>query len=193
LVGNSLLFDTGADVNTLIFNMRKFKVDIKKIDKIFLSHEHGDHIGGLRILDYLGKVKLFIPKSFSSHFKKKLSAYTNVEIKEVSKTEEICNGIFTTGELGSFIKEQSLLIKTRNGITVVTGCSHPGLDEILEVASKLGRIYCLVGGFHNFSKLELLREIKMIVPCHCTRCKKRILSLYPDSCIQCYVGLKISV
>ncbi|MHA1860222.1 MAG: MBL fold metallo-hydrolase [Candidatus Asgardarchaeia archaeon] len=192
-MGDRLLFDTGADLKTLIFNMHKFKVDVKKIDKVFLSHEHGDHVGGLRILEYLGKVKLFIPKSFSNTFKTTLSKYKNVEIKEVREAEEICDGIFTTGELGSFIKEQSLMIKTSNGITVVTGCSHPGLDEILKVASRLGRIYCVVGGFHGFSRLELLRGIRMVIPCHCTRYKKRILSLYPDSSIRCYAGLRISI
>ena len=46
LVGGELLFDVGADFDTLSFNMNRAFVNLEEIDKIFLSHEHGDHVGG---------------------------------------------------------------------------------------------------------------------------------------------------
>ena len=193
LIGEKLLFDTGADLNTLLFNMHRFNVDLDKIDKIVFSHEHGDHTGGFQIIGLLRKVKVYLPRSFSRYFKRKISSFPNVELIEVSKLEEIDDGIFTTGELGFLIKEQSLIVKRDRGLTVITGCSHPGLDKILRVASKLDRIYGVVGGFHSFNKLEILQGIDLIVPCHCTARKRMILTLYPHSSVKCSAGCRIEI
>ena len=65
LVGEEILFDVGADLDTLVFNMRRASVNLDRIDKVVLSHEHEDHVGGIRILTMLGNVQLFTPKSFS--------------------------------------------------------------------------------------------------------------------------------
>jgi len=78
-------------------------------------------------------------------------------------------------------------------MTVITGCSHPGLENILKAASKFGEIYGVVGGFHGFSKFEALEEIKLIVPCHCTARKKEILALYPKTSMKCSAGYSIEV
>jgi len=193
LVGENLLFDTGADLETLLFNMRRLNVKLDRIDKVFFSHEHGDHIGGFQIVGLLGEVEAFVLRSFSKRFKSALSSYTNVRLREVSKPQEISAGMFTTGEQGFFIKEQSLIVKTDRGISVVTGCSHPGLEKILGVASRFGNVYGVVGGFHGFHKLEALRGVKLIVPCHCTVRKREILTLYPDSSIRCSAGCEIEV
>jgi len=193
LVGDRLLFDVGADLDTLLFNMRRASVKLDNINKVVLSHGHGDHVGGIRILTMLGDVELFIPKSFSGRYKKRLTSYSNVTLKEVDEAEEISEGLFTTGELGGFTKEQSLIVKTDKGLTVITGCSHPGLDKIMKAASRLGDIYGVVGGFHGFSKLEALEGIGLIVPCHCTVRKKEILALYPKTSMKCSAGCRIEV
>ena len=187
----NLLFDTGGDTATLLFNMRKFMINPRKIDRIVLSHEHGDHTGGIDIVDYCGEVEVFVPASFSNRFKSELASRPNVSLNEVSGPEEICRGVFTTGELGQLIKEQSLIVKTENGLTVVTGCSHPGLVNILRAASVFGDIYGIVGGFHGFSELEALREIGLVVPCHCTVRKSEILNFYPESSMKCFAGCRI--
>jgi 7,8-dihydropterin-6-yl-methyl-4-(beta-D-ribofuranosyl)aminobenzene 5'-phosphate synthase len=193
LVGGKLLFDVGADVNTLLFNMRRSSVKLDSIDRVVLSHEHGDHVGGMRILRMLGEVKVFVPASFSSSFKRRLAAYENVSLIEIDEAREISNDVYTTGELGRFIKEQSLIVETDNGLTVVAGCSHPGLERILKVASRFGDIYGVVGGFHGFSRLGVLEGIKLIVPCHCTVRKKDILALYPKTSMKCSAGCRIEV
>ena len=193
LVGGRLLFDVGADVNTLLFNMRRSSVKLDSINRVVLSHEHGDHVGGMRILSMLGDVEVFVPTSFSSSFKRRLAAYENVTLVEIDEAREISNAVYTTGELGRFIKEQSLIVETDNGLTVVTGCSHPGLERILKVASGFGDIYGVVGGFHGFSRLKALEGIRLIVPCHCTVRKKEILALYPKTSMKCSAGCRIEV
>ena len=193
LVDGRVLFDTGADVDTLLFNMRAFNVDLEGIRKVVFSHEHGDHVGGFQILSMLGDVEVYVLRSFSNYFKRRLSSFKNVELREISNMEKIDENIFTTGELGRLIKEQSLIVNTDKGVVVITGCSHPGLDKILSVASKIGRIHCVVGGFHGFNKLEILREVDLIIPCHCTMKKKEILKLYRDKSRKCSAGCTINI
>jgi 7,8-dihydropterin-6-yl-methyl-4-(beta-D-ribofuranosyl)aminobenzene 5'-phosphate synthase len=188
LVGEEILFDVGADFDTLLFNMRRASVNLDRIDKVVLSHEHGDHVGGIRVLTMLGDVQLFTPKSFSERYKRVLTSFPNVTLTEIDEVKEISENIFTTGELGRFTKEQSLIVKTDKGLTVITGCSHPGLENILKVASRFGDIYGVVGGFHGFRKLEALKGMELIVPCHCTVRKKEILALYPRTSIKCSAG-----
>ena len=43
----SVLFDTGFDENTVLHNAKLLKKDISKVEKVILSHFHGDHTGGL--------------------------------------------------------------------------------------------------------------------------------------------------
>lgn len=43
-----LLFDTGGDAETLLFNMKKMNIDPISIDKVVISHIHADHLGGLK-------------------------------------------------------------------------------------------------------------------------------------------------
>ena len=156
-----ILFDTGDSGSKLMYNMRKLNIEPEDIDKIVLSHKHWDHIGGLReLLKVNNKPEVFYPESFS-------------------KPVEICPGVYSTGALGTCIKEQSLVISTARGNIVVTGCAHPGLENILERAKRLGKIYGVLGGFHEFSKLQRLQGIQLIAPCHCTQYKQEIKEKYP--------------
>ena len=191
--GKGILFDTGGDLATLLFNMQQLAIDPKVIGKIVLSHEHGDHVGGINIVNYCNEVDVFIPKSFSKRLKKQLASHPNVRIHEIDGAQEICEDVYTTGELGRSVKEQSLVVKTDNGLTVITGCAHPGLENILRVASRFGRIYGVIGGFHGFSKLEVLEEVRLIVPCHCTMRERELLDLYPTAYRKCFAGCTIHI
>jgi 7,8-dihydropterin-6-yl-methyl-4-(beta-D-ribofuranosyl)aminobenzene 5'-phosphate synthase len=47
------------------------------------------------------------------------------------------------------MNEVSMAIRTPQGLAVMVGCSHPGIEKILEAASKIeSRIYTVLGGFH---------------------------------------------
>lgn len=47
------------------------------------------------------------------------------------------------------MNEVSLALKTPRGLVVVVGCSHPGVEKILEAATKIApRVYSIFGGFH---------------------------------------------
>ncbi|MFW9835754.1 MAG: MBL fold metallo-hydrolase [Candidatus Thorarchaeota archaeon] len=186
-MGENVLFDTGANLSTLSYNIQRLKIDLQEIKAIVLSHAHGDHTGGIEIVEQLNDVRVFVPRSFFAPLRKKLSRFGNVEMVKVSDTIDVAEGITSTGEIGR-MGEQSLMVQTPKGLVIVTGCSHPGLDTILNFAKDFGTIYGVAGGFHGFDKLEILRDLGMIVPCHCTRRKKRILADFPTTSLQCAAG-----
>jgi 7,8-dihydropterin-6-yl-methyl-4-(beta-D-ribofuranosyl)aminobenzene 5'-phosphate synthase len=187
LVGESVLFDTGPDSRALLYNMQRLDINLQEIDVVVLSHVHGDHTGGIDIVEQLGDVRVFIPRSFFNSMGRSLSRFDNVEMVEVTDMMNVREGITSTGEIGR-IGEQSLVVRTPKGLVLVTGCSHPGLDTIMSIAQQTEVIYGVIGGFHGFDKLQKLRDLGMIVPCHCTRLKKRILTHYPERSKQCAAG-----
>lgn len=186
LVGDHVLFDTGADYSTLLCNMELLKISIHDIDTIVLSHAHGDHTGGIDIVRILDDVRVFVPKSFFSSMEKYLRRFENVRVVEVDALTTITEEILTTGEISGI--EQSLVVGTPKGLVIVAGCSHPGLNVILNVSGNLGPIYGVIGGFHGFHDLDILRDIEMIIPCHCTRYKEQILARFPQTSTDCAAG-----
>ena len=177
LIENShkILFDTGDDGKKLLQNMDKLSIAPVTIDKVVISHEHHDHIGGLEAFSKINsKAEIIKPTSFS-------------------KPTEICDGIYSTGALGESVKEQALVINTEKGNVVITGCAHPGLGSIIESAKQLGKIYAVMGGFHGFSKLEKLKGIELIAPCHCTQHITEIKEKYPEAFMEIKAGTTIEI
>jgi len=78
------------------------------------------------------------------------------------------------------MNELSLAIRTPDGLAVVVGCSHPGVEKILEAATKIDpQLYTVTGRFHLVlnpaeeiqkiaSILDETLKIKRVAPGHCT-------------------------
>lgn len=178
-----ILFDTGADSLTVIHNMKELDIDIKRIKAIVISHAHHDHTGGLQgILEVNEEAEIYIPLSLEG---------TIPERKVITVTEpvEIFKDVFSTGELKGI--EQSMAIKTEKGILVITGCSHPGVGEIIDTAERFGKVYGIIGGLHGFRDFDRLRALSLISPCHCTQYKSEIIELFPEQSVKCGAGLVI--
>ncbi len=176
----TLLFDTGGDGPTLMENMQKLNLNPKEIHAVFLSHFHGDHTGGIyRFLETNPTVTVYLPQSFPKEFKVNLKGY-GAKVVEVSPSMKIAENLYSSGELGSEIIEQSLLILTPEGQIVITGCAHPGIDQIVQKAKELlaEPVLLVMGGFHLageseahlsliISKLKTL-GVQFVAPCHCS-------------------------
>ena len=181
-----ILFDTGASGEILAHNLHQLGIRKEEIAIIALSHKHWDHIGGLDAVLHPG-VAVCLPSSLPLGLKKRVTKKAAIVV-EVSEPKEIMPGVYTTGAFGVPVKEQSLVLDTEGGAVVLTGCGHPGLENIFEVAKAFGELYGVIGGFHGFDKLELLQELKLIMPCHGTIHKKEILEMYPEKVVRCGAG-----
>jgi 7,8-dihydropterin-6-yl-methyl-4-(beta-D-ribofuranosyl)aminobenzene 5'-phosphate synthase len=146
----TILFDTGTQPDILLHNIDHLGVDLTKVEQIVISHDHHDHIGGLaKVLDRNHDVSVYLPVSFAYEIVRGVET-KKAKVVSVDEPIEICPNVYSTGEMGVQIKEQSLIINTKKGLIIVTGCSHQGIVNILERAKKLfdRPIYLVFGGFH---------------------------------------------
>lgn len=203
----TILFDTGGDGHVLLQNMERLGVDPGEIDCVVLSHSHGDHTGGVTaLLPHLKPVRWYIPADFAARFRSSLqrAGHTVIPVTEQIK---ICAGVFSTGELGSAIKEQSLIVESEAGLIVITGCAHPGIVEITATARKLRNqdIHLILGGFHlgSYSDAELARivgqlqalGVEKVAPSHCSGDKaiRLFTDTWKEESISSGCGARISV
>jgi len=176
----SILFDTGGNSAVLLNNMQQLGIDPKDIDVVVLSHIHGDHVGGLNgVLQENMNVTVYLPAAFPLGFKDSLQR-AGIETVEVADSARICKGVYSTGVLGNWIKEQALMISTDRGQIVITGCAHPGIVHILQTVKKIIRdkILLVIGGFHLGAMREAQLEdiigdfrelgVERVGPCHCS-------------------------
>lgn len=146
----TILFDTGTNPEILRHNVDALGIDLESVDLVVISHEHGDHTGGLlAVLAANPKAPVFHPLSFSPEFARRVEE-RGAEARAVDKPVEICSHVFLTGEMGDRVKEMSLVLDTPDGLVVVTGCSHPGIVDILKRAKEIRNkpIRLVFGGFH---------------------------------------------
>ncbi len=180
-----ILFDTGANSEILLSNMKKIGIDPISIDEVFISHSHFDHIGGLPgFLRVNPNVKVYIPTSCPKDFEAK-------EVISIEEPLQIHKNVFSTGELEGI--EQSLVVKIEKGLVIITGCSHPYMGNILDAAKQFGKIYGIIGGMHGFSEFGLFKDLKLICPTHCTQHKAELKRLYPREYIEGGVGKIIDI
>ncbi len=196
-----ILFDTGGDSETLLANLGMAGIEPEDIDIIVLSHIHADHTGGLLgFLEKNSKIKVYVLSSFPDSFKDEIQK-KGAEIIEITSPTKITEGVYTTGELGISIKEQSLLISSDKGLIVITGCAHPGIVNIIKTAKELINqdVYLVMGGFHHPSAtvVKEFKEmgVKKVAPSHCTgkEATKEFEKEYKENFIKSGVGKIIKI
>ncbi len=219
--GGNFLFDTGAG-KFIVDNALEFGKNLRSIDKIFISHGHDDHTGGLaKVLQHKGQVDVHAhPEIFRDRwlepeegaartfkgipFKRQYLASLGANFILNRDFTEISPGVYLTGEvprITSFEKpdqkqkywdgntyvvdpfpdDQSLVLHSDQGLTIIFGCAHAGMINIIQHAiSNTGenRVHALIGGTHlgflgpermEASVAELQQFFINTVACsHCT-------------------------
>ncbi len=184
----TILFDTGPPTaNSLLDNMQKLAIEPENVDMVVLSHIHPDHTGGLAgFLEKNPNVTVYLPVSFPKKFKDNVRDH-GARIIEVRESLQICENVYSTGRLGKWIKEQSLIIRTDKGLIIVIGCAHSGIVNIVSTAKELIKddILLVMSGFHleweTKGRIEKIIStfkqlgVRCVGPCHCSGHKARSL------------------
>ncbi len=202
---HNLLFDTGANGQILLGNMQQLGVDPRSIEAVIFSHDHSDHTSGLQALLETGvRPTVYIPSSFGQSFKNRVRSETT--LVQVNDPVEVVPGVHITRPTGS-IAEEALVVETRDGTVVLTGCAHPGVKEIVRQAQAVvsGKVAYLIGGFHLYQtakdKLPPIITgvhqlgVEKILPAHCTGDNAQALfqTEYGENYVEGGVGRTIAI
>jgi 7,8-dihydropterin-6-yl-methyl-4-(beta-D-ribofuranosyl)aminobenzene 5'-phosphate synthase len=113
------------------------------------------------------------------------SAWPGANFQLVDKSVEVAPDIHLISLVSDMpgtleLRELSLAINTPDGMVIVVGCSHPGVDKIVEGASAINpRIHLIAGGFHlvvaSDSDIQAIVaalhdrfKVEYVAPGHCT-------------------------
>jgi 7,8-dihydropterin-6-yl-methyl-4-(beta-D-ribofuranosyl)aminobenzene 5'-phosphate synthase len=113
------------------------------------------------------------------------TAWPGAKFEAVERTGEIAPGVYLISLVSETpgtreLRELSLAVRTSEGLALMVGCSHPGIERIVEGAAAIdSRIAIIFGGFHlpaapdaEIERLALaLRErfaVSRLAPGHCT-------------------------
>lgn len=221
--GYRILFDTGNYPDTVLRNAKELGVDLASIEEVILSHNHGDHTGGLlRLREELRKMNrnalsrahvgqgIFMerasrpagwlgPDEFRSGYEKLGGTFVvheaPVELRpgvwltgQVPRVHDEKNYPLTgrikteAGEVLDTIPEDlSLVIETKQGFLLISGCGHAGIINTMQHAREIIRpdpVITAIGGFHLLNATEqqlnwtanMMKEfgVKEFIGAHCT-------------------------
>lgn len=113
------------------------------------------------------------------------SAWPNARFELIDQTTEVAPGITLIAMVSDApgtreLKELSLAANTPDGLVLVVGCSHPGIERIVEAAAAINpKIRLVAGGFHLvvasddvIAKVVVALKdrfkVESIAPGHCT-------------------------
>ena len=156
-----VLFDVGfgATRPALLHNAARLDVDLDQVDALVISHLHLDHVGGMpaqqarevRLLEAL------LPSQPKPCFLPEEAGAPGFEPRLVEGPQVLSAGIGSSGPLArslfilGYLEEQAVVARVKGkGLVVLTGCGHPGIEVILEMAQHLcdEPLYVLGGGLH---------------------------------------------
>ncbi len=113
------------------------------------------------------------------------TAWQGANFEPIDTTTEIAPGITLIALVSDApgtreLKELSLAVNTPDGLVLVVGCSHPGIDKIAEAAAAINpKIHLIAGGLHlvaapddviakAVTALKDTFKVENIAPGHCT-------------------------
>ncbi len=206
--GKRFLLDTGY-FGVFAQNAEALGLDWRNVDGVILSHCHDDHTKGLSAFFTQGKKPQLVahPALFRRlvsrglmigcpYSRAKLERYFDLRltVEPLALTENLYylgaiprlfpdhqDVTVREGDGPAFTPDDTALAyRGREGVYVITGCSHSGVSNIIEQAKKVtgqSRVMGVIGGFHLRQLDERSRSIvaylkgeniPYLYPCHCT-------------------------
>lgn len=188
-------------------------IDLSKIKVI--GHPHcftnriyeGEYVGPPYLAKEMSKLSQYVP-SKEPYFITKDCVFLG-QIPRENKFEG-CRPIGMQEIEGTWyddyvLDDSALVCKTTHGLFIITGCSHSGICNIIEYATKVcndNRIIGVIGGFHLFEMDDRMtqtiqylksKEIKNLYPCHCVSLKVKAKMMQDLNINEVGVGLSIDI
>lgn len=228
---DSVLFDTGKS-SVFLKNAERFGVNLP--EDVVVSHGHYDHVGGLLLLTgkrlwirkkalkpkYSGDRYIGAPFEWEEVLSKNETRFVSEKVVEIKPgvflmgpanlRNRVFSGEFLVGKerkIDLFEDEQTLVVDSKGGLIIVTGCSHRGIDNIVldAVETFKKKIHLVLGGFHLLRSsereiediVELFNKIdvKTVAPCHCTG--KKAVDIFKErfkgNLLECRAGVTFEV
>lgn len=203
-----VLFDTGAS-DLFKHNAARLGIDLGKVDRIVLSHGHWDHGNGLEYIEgkplichpgcfvkryrkqgetYLGlslsKAELadrFDLETFRHPIRLSEHLWFLGEIPRKNNFEaQSTKYILEDGSEDFIMDDSGLVVITKKGLVLISGCAHSGISNMIEHARRLTGVFkvaAVVGGFHMKAANKQTRKtiyyleklgVEQVIPSHCT-------------------------
>ena len=187
-----ILFDLGLDNKRLYKCLKNNNLNLRQMNYVAISHRHSDHIGELSKMqnkNFSKETKILINDKIFNEIREKHRQKIS-KIKSIMRTQNDYSiskniiytysllGSETTNGVTSEVYESFLIIKKHNKLTIISGCAHPGIIEMVEYAKKItgcDKINAVVGGLGVIGEKEAqyLNNTKAdIYPIHCTEYKE---------------------
>ena len=112
------------------------------------------------------------------------AAWPGANFQLIDKNAEIAPGLYlialVSDKPGTMeLKELSLAIKSPQGVILMVGCAHPGVEHIVQAAASIDRVNILIGGLHQIQAPDAEVErmavvlhdhynVERVAPGHCT-------------------------
>jgi 7,8-dihydropterin-6-yl-methyl-4-(beta-D-ribofuranosyl)aminobenzene 5'-phosphate synthase len=178
-LGNQLLFDAGRNSELYRRNVELLGIKPQEIPTLFISHEHGDHTAGIPWITKVNpSITCYLPASYADQLQ--TSGTLPPNSIRVHEPIHLYATFYSTGDDFALFREQGLVVKTEKGGVLITGCSHPGVVEMVRRAEQEFNIeiFTVIGGLHLMDKsadeieqiAASLKEmgVRKICPTHCT-------------------------
>lgn len=175
----TILFDTGLCGSDILTNLEVMGFNITELSKVVISHFHWDHTGGIfQLLKVNPGMTFFLGKSFGEIFAEEIEKRGGI-VNKGKEWRQLADEIYLTPELKKNIPEQALVINNKDFVFLLLGCSHPGVENFVEITyQRFKKPLCFAGGFHFFplteakikKKIKKINEfpIRRVFPMHCT-------------------------
>lgn len=175
-------WDHANGLKHLMENFDTSKMTFISHPGIFQKRSHGKRDIGIEGIG---------PKEILDAFKKCIFSREAIEFSkgltflgEVDRSKGLSNPVGDLDVRGKIIADpviddSAMVIRTEKGNVLLTGCSHSGITNLARAADSLGKLCCVLGGFHLASATKgdldkTIKELKGILrggavfPGHCT-------------------------
>ena len=175
--GKRILLDTGTDPDIMEHNLNIAGVDVRSLDMVVVSHNHHDHAGGLTRVRKLGPdLPVYVPPG---------QTFSVKDVEVIEDNLQVTSNIFvirghSDKPTAGISDDLSVVLRTVSGVYVLSTCSHSGVDQIVDRASKITGedVYYFSGGARLLSRpdddtrlvAEALaqRGVQIVSPSHCS-------------------------